>query len=219
MAPDRLSDWLRPKREHGRRRENFPPLIKPSGGGDFRLSFYNALEAHVLLSTLRIHKVSMLNVRRAVDWVGKQLPSPHPLIDYKFQTDGKHMFVSRLAEERVEELTEEGATPEQIYNASLQGQEEMGFIVDLFLKRIHRTESGLARRLFPIVPGTNGETEPVMMDMDLASGQLVIADTGIMASVVYGRYKAGHSVEKLASDYRLAPHRIQGAIDYLQSAA
>ena len=220
MNSDSLSDWTKPKYGYGRQSENFGPLIKPAGDGDTPLSFYNAIEAHMLIAARSMHKVPMLNVRRALEWTTQQMPSAHPLIDYKFQTNGKHLFVSKLVEEQVSDLREAGATEEALYNASLLGQREISGIVELFLQRIARNASGLANRLFPIAPHTRGETRPVMMDISLASGQLVIADSGVSAYAVYGRYKnAGHSIEKLARDYRLAPERIEGAINYLETAA
>ena len=58
-----------------------------------------------------------------------------------------------------------------------------------------------------------------MMDMEFSSGKLVIMDTGVRVDVVHGRYKAGHSITKLASDYRLTEDQIEGAIQYATSKA
>jgi uncharacterized protein (DUF433 family) len=200
-----LSDWTKPRFEHGRRKENFEPLIAlpESGLAEGRFSFYNALEAHMLLLFRRFHKIPMLDVRRAVKWVSAEIPSKHPLVDYSFSTKGKHLFVKGL-----------GPT----FDANRYGQQILS-LLDLYLTRIHRDDSGFAFRLFPIVPGTKGETEPVMMDIRYASGRLVVAETGVLASVIDGRHKAGHSIERLARDYRLPPEKIQGAIDYLRANA
>ena len=173
MSGDTLTDWTRPRKAYGRRRENFAPMIEVDHSGDALFSFNNVIEAHMLIGARRTHKVSTLNLRRAMEWTRQQMPSRHPLIDYKFQTNGKHLFVSRLIENQIMELRESGlAENEPLYNASLLGQGEMIEIVDLFLTRIER-ESGLAVRLYPIKPKTNVAFRPVMMDMALASGQFV----------------------------------------------
>jgi len=200
-----LADWTKPRANHGRKHETFHPLIivPDSGLAEGRLSFYNALEAHMLLAIRRFHGIPMLEVRRVMQWVRETMPSRHPLVDYSFSTKGKHLFIEKL-----------GPT----FDVSQDGQQLLSFL-DLYLDRIRRDESGLALRLFPIVPGTQGESAPVMMDIRFASGRLVVADTGVLASVIDGRFKAGHSIEKLARDYRLPPEKIQGAIDYLKARA
>jgi hypothetical protein len=50
----------------------FKPLIElPTPGS---LSFYNLVEAHILLSTRKKHKVEMPSIRRAIDYVRKTYP-------------------------------------------------------------------------------------------------------------------------------------------------
>lgn len=214
MHPSTLADWTTPRVSLGQRNETFAPLIDAPeselAGG--RLSFYNVIEAHMLLATLRHHMVPILTVRRALDWVKRTMPVPHPLVEYKFQTKGKHIFVSKL-------MAHTEGQPKGTVDASLAGQHIISEILDRYLMRIHRDQSGVANRLFPIAPGTHGETEPVMMDINFASGKLVVTETGVLAAVLHGRYKAGHSIEKLVRDYRLSPEQIRGAIDYLETAA
>ena len=200
-----LADWTKPRVDHGHKRERFDPLIilPESGLAEGRLSFNNALEAHILLAIRRVHGIPMLEVRRAMQWVRETTPSLHPLLDYGFSTKGKHLFIDKLGE---------------TLDANQDGQQILGFL-NLYLDRIRRDDSGLALRLFPITPGTQGESEPVMMDIRFASGRLVVSETGILATVLSGRFKAGHTIERLARDYRLPPEKIQGAIDYLKARA
>jgi uncharacterized protein (DUF433 family) len=204
MSESVLADWTRPQSEYGKRSETFAPLIQVPDLdiGQGRLSFYNAVEAHVLLAIRKAHKIPMLEVRRVLNHVREKLPSKHPLVDYDFATKGKHLFIQQIT-----------AT----VDLSAGDQVIIHEILDRYLKRIHRTQSGVAMRLIPIAPGTTGETQPVMMDMDFSSGRLVVFDTGVLVAVIHGRAKAGHTLERLARDYRLTPEQIKGAIDYLEA--
>ncbi len=220
MKPGSLAEWTRARVGYGCGNESFAPLIKAAGSGESPLSFYNALEAHMILGIRRISRVSMLSILRALEWVTSKSPSPHPLIDHSFQTDGKYLFASRLREEQLKAVEEERAAVSEIFKASLPGQKEIVEVINVFLDRIVRGDAGAAYRLFPITPNGNGTQRPVMMDVNLASGQLVIANSGVSASSVYGRFKNGrHSVAKLAEDYRLSTEQIKGAICYFEAKA
>ncbi len=206
MGEGALSDWTKPKIRHGRKGENFDPLVllPEQGLADGRLSFYNAIEAHMLLSMRRRYKVPMLEVRRALKKIRETEPSRHPLAEYSFQKKGKHLFLETIGEN---------------IDMSQGGQKILGEILDEYLTRIERDTSGVAFRLTPVLPGSGLEVRPVMMDMKYSSGKLVIMDTGIRVDVVHGRYRAGHSIEKLARDYRLTEDQIKGAIQYATSKA
>src|SRR5438128_969211 len=86
---DRLLEWTRPQTDYGHYGEQFGPLIEVSDIGlrQSKLSFFNVVEAHILLSTRDYDKVPMLHVRRALEWVKHEMPSPHPLLDYNFETN------------------------------------------------------------------------------------------------------------------------------------
>lgn len=210
MSANTLADWTQPRENIGAKKETFRPLIiSPSLRADGRLSFYNILEAHVLLAALRFHKIPILAIRRALEVVRDEMPAKHPLAEYNFKTKGKHIFVEKVFSDG-----EKGTA-----DASFNYQRVFTEVLDQYLDRIRRDQSGVPFRLLPIQPGTNGETQPVMMDIRFASGELVVTDTGISAGVLWGRLKAGHSIERLSRDYRLSPEKIKGAIDYLTAAA
>ena len=59
------------------------------------LSFVNLVEAHVLAAIRRRHGVRLPKVRRALDYLQRQFPVEHPLINQAFQTDGLDLFVDR----------------------------------------------------------------------------------------------------------------------------
>jgi hypothetical protein len=81
----------------------FKPLINLAMPG--RLSFYNLVEAHILLSTRKKHLVEMPAIRRALDYVRKTYPSPHPLMTENFLTDGKDLLKEQRDKEQEKRVT------------------------------------------------------------------------------------------------------------------
>jgi len=59
-------------------------LFHPASQSPLMLSFSNLVEAFVLASMRRVHKVSMQKVRKAVRFVGRDLGVPRPLIHGSF---------------------------------------------------------------------------------------------------------------------------------------
>jgi uncharacterized protein (DUF433 family) len=190
----------------------FAPLIQLAGPGS--LSFYNLVEAHILLSTRKKHKVEMPSIRRAMDYVRKTYPSAHPLLTENFLTDGKDLFVKKI---------EGSGGREQTINVSSWGQLGLGPILDFYLRRIERDEKGWPIRLYPIRmnwPGDVAQDPPkvVVIDPAISSGRPVVNGTGVMAEVIFGRFNTGEGVESIAEDYGLKVSQIEEAIRYAPAA-
>src|ERR1041385_1811719 len=81
-----------------RHRKFFKPVIQPAAISPVTLSFINLIEAHVLAAIRRKHRVDMTAVRRTIDFLKKEFGSPHPLADYKFETNGVDLFVEHLGD-------------------------------------------------------------------------------------------------------------------------
>jgi hypothetical protein len=62
------------------------------------LSFLNLVEVHVLDAIRREHHVSLQKVRKALQFLRERFPSPHPLADQRFMTDGLDLFISRYGQ-------------------------------------------------------------------------------------------------------------------------
>jgi uncharacterized protein (DUF433 family) len=190
----------------------FAPLIQLAGPGN--LSFYNLVEAHILLSTRKKHKVEMPSIRRAMDYVRKTYPSAHPLLTENFLTDGKDLFVKKI---------EGSGGREQTINVSSWGQLGLGPILDFYLRRIERDEKGWPIRLYPIRmnwPGDVAQDPPkvVVIDPAVSSGRPVVNGTGVMAEVIVGRFNTGEGIESIAEDYGLKVSQIEEAIRYARAA-
>jgi uncharacterized protein (DUF433 family) len=178
----------------------FEPLISVPEGKPRLLSFTNLVEAHVLAAIRRKHGVTLPNVRSAMDHLNTQYGIDHPLVDVRFKTDGLSLFVERLGE---------------LVNVSMGGQTAIREVMEAHLARVEHDDKGLAARLFPFTRfGAADVDQPrtVMIDPRIAFGRPVLAGTGIPTAVLADRYKAGESMQELATDYDCNRSLIEEAI-------
>jgi uncharacterized protein (DUF433 family) len=213
MSPATLDSWV-----NGRKYPTsagpkfFKPLIDLAAPGG--LSFYNLVEAHILLSTRKKHRVEVPAIRRALDYVRRMYPSPHPLLSESFLTDGRDLFVKKI---------QYATGEEQTINVSSWGQLGLGPILDLYLRRIERDKRGWPVKLFPIRMNwpANLSVEPprvVVIDPEVSSGRPVVNGTGVMAEVIVGRFNTGEGVGSIADDYSLQVSQIEEVIRYAPAA-
>jgi uncharacterized protein (DUF433 family) len=178
------------------------PLIEPADPSGNLLSFYNLIEAHILKSTRQRDEVPMKFIRQAIDYVTEQFPSPHPLITQKFETDGRFLFIRRV---------------DDLINASKMGQFGIEPILRDYLSRIDRDTQGMPVTLYPVIPGRPG-SKAVAIKYGVSSGAPVLTGTGILISVLWGRYQAGDTSQDLVEDYDQPKDKIEDAIAYLEAA-
>jgi uncharacterized protein (DUF433 family) len=213
MPTATLNSWVNGRKYPAAGGERFfKPLIDLKAPG--LLSFYNLVEAHILLSTRKKHEVEIPVIRRAMDYVRKAYPSAHPLLSENFLTDGKDLFIKKLAAAQGQEQT---------INVSRYGQLGIGPILDFYLHRIERDEQGWPIKLFPIRlnwPGDVTQDPPrvVVIDPAVSSGRPVVNGTGVMAEVIVGRFNTGEGVESIAEDYGLQVAQIEEVIRYAPAA-
>ncbi|MCG3114616.1 MAG: DUF433 domain-containing protein [Candidatus Manganitrophus sp. SA1] len=193
-----LRSWIRGRRypvKGGQR--YFKPLVATPDHSPL-LSFINLVEAHVLSAIRKDHQIPLESVRKALEYLGREYPSKHPLADYLFETDGIDLFLRKYG---------------HLENISKDGQLAMAEVLHAYLRRIERDPSGLPIKLYPFTRKRQPE-EPktVVIDPTLAFGRPVLAGTGIATHVIAERYKAGESIKELAEDYGLSPSQIEEAI-------
>lgn len=177
------------------------PVIKLPKPSVPILSFMNLVEAHVLGGMRRLENVSFPRVRNALSFLEQELPSPHPLADQLFETDGVNLFIRML---------------DQIINISQNGQIEMQEVVSGYLRRIDRSISAGAVRLYPFLKKEPSFDEPrrVMIDPLISFGRPVLVGTGVPTDVVAERFYAGDTFDDLAKDYDITPAQVEEAIRY-----
>ena len=177
----------------------FEPLIRLDGDQRRALSFLNLVEAHVLAAIRRKHHIPLPVVRRALDYVAKQLRSARPLAEMQFQTDGVDLIVDRLG---------------TLINVTREGQTEMADVLRQHLKRIERNAAGVPVRLFPFTRSDerSGQPAAVVIDPHVAFGRPVLAGRAVPTAVLADRFKAGDSFEQLAGDYGTSAQAIEEAL-------
>lgn len=192
MPVTTLRAWTRGQdyvTQAGSHRE-FEPLIDLADSDRKLLSFYNLVEAHVLRSTTE-RGVPLQNVRKALQYIREKLPGTHPLLEQDFEISGKDIFIQHL-----------GST----ITATRQGQLAMRKILEKHLQRIARDRSGLPMRIFPI------NSKRLFIDPRFSSGKPVVKESGIVASVLWGRQNTGESLSEIAKDYGLTTLEVKEAI-------
>ena len=176
----------------------FEPLIEPPDPNRSLISFMNVVEIHVLDAIRRQHKIRLTNIRQALRYLRKHFPSPHPLADQKFETDGLDLFIQVYG---------------QLINISQLGQLAMRSILEAHLQRIERDPQGLAARLYPFTRKRHlDEPRIVVIDPHVSFGRPALTSSGIATAVIAERYKAGESVDELADDYGRERLEIEEAI-------
>jgi uncharacterized protein (DUF433 family) len=192
-------------------RQRFESVIERPRPSVKMLSFTNLVEIHVLSAIRRTHRVSLQKLRQSLQYIHRELPTPHPLAKLEWRTDQTELFIEVLG---------------RILNVSgRRGQVEIREVVEAYLDRIERDESGLAARFYPFTRAEHGDRplvrQPkiVVIDPRVSFGVPVLVGTGIPTRVLAERFIAGETIRKLAEDYRCKANLIEAAIRCEQLAA
>jgi uncharacterized protein (DUF433 family) len=177
-----------------------PPAELQQRTSEARLSFSNLLETHIL-DAIRKRDIPTARIRLGLEYLHKQDPKArHPLLTYKlYSAPGtRDMFIRTLEGDAL--------------NVSRQGQRGLAGVLEEHLKRIEWGPTGPIR-LMPL------RSERVVIDLFVSGGQPVIRGTGVLASILSGRWRAGDSYEDLARDYALPLADVREAVRYIDTAA
>ncbi|MFS8085774.1 MAG: DUF433 domain-containing protein [Acidobacteriota bacterium] len=164
------------------------------------LSYTNLVEAFVLSSLRRKHKIDLYKIRIAIKALQREYSSQHPLAEHEFETNGVDLFVQHYG---------------QLINVGRDGQLAMRNLLETYLTRVEHDPSGRAARLYPFIRLT-GTDQPrnVVINPYVSFGKPVIAGTGLPTRVVAERFKAGDSIPEIAADYGRKAEEIDDAIRY-----
>jgi uncharacterized protein (DUF433 family) len=202
LPPSTLRSWVRGGRYPivGGKRTFEPVITLPQSPSDSPtlLSFINLVEAHVLRAIRRDHKIALPKVREALVYLATQLPSKHPLVEQEFETDGLDLFTTYYG---------------QLINITKAGQLTMRQAIQVYLRRIERDPNGIPIRLYPFTRSEPIETvRTIVIDPYVSFGRPVLAGTGIVTAIIAERYRAGESIDDLATDYRRSRPEIEEAL-------
>ncbi len=166
-----------------------------------QLSFTNLVEAHVLRIIRETHQVKLDKVRKALDYMGQQFNTPHPLVMRRFQTDGVDLFVDQV---------------DQLVNVSRSGQLAMRETLKHLLTRVEWNADGIASRFFPVfelVPDP-AQDKLIFLDPAIQFGRPVIAGRGVPTKAIVSLIDAGDSIEDVADEFDCAPAQVKAAIQF-----
>jgi uncharacterized protein (DUF433 family) len=199
LPPSTVRAWAFGQRYRWKgRMRAFQPVLSAADRRDRRLSFINLVELFVLAAIRRTHSVGLPQVRRAVGFLKRHFPTPHPLADHQFQTNGVDLFVDQFGE---------------ILNISRDGQIEMKELILAHLRCVERDPRGIPIKLY-LVPRKQASAgrSVVVIDPRVGFGRPVLDGTGIRTEVVIERFSAGERIEDLAEDYGRSPAEIEEVV-------
>lgn len=203
-----LRSWVfgRTYQASGQIRRTLPLVETPNG--DALLSFVNLVEAYVLSAIRREHHIPLPKVRTSLDYLKKRVPSPNPLADHDFQTDGFDLFVDIFGD---------------LVNTSRGGQIAMREVLENYLRRIERNRLGEAIRFFPLTTPNNidagSRRRLIAVDPLISFGRPFVKSTGTPTEIIAERYFAGDSVAEITLDYGCTQEEAEEAIRCEQRAA
>lgn len=181
----------------GRGKKRFKPVISVPDKARPLLSFFNLAEAHVLSALRRDHRIRLHDIRLALNYIQNELGAAHPLLDYRFESNGAALFVTKLG---------------KLLDVSAAGQLVMRELLGAYLKRLEREDLVVAR-LYPFTRAreTDGP-RLVLIDPRHSFGRPVLARARIATAVIAERYKAGDSIDVLADDYACERLEVEEAL-------
>jgi uncharacterized protein (DUF433 family) len=209
LPPTTLRQWVQGglyRTRTGQRRAR--PVIRVPAGQPPALTFWNLAEAHVLAAIRREHGVSLQSVRRALEYVARELKQDRPLIGQDFLTDGMNLFVERLAT-----MADDDAGVKSLVNASRHGQLAARQLLEGALARVSRDTRGLIERIYPWVKKLD-EPRRVEIDPRRAFGRPVVVNTRVPAEEIAERFGAGDGVDDIAREFRLDPGLVEGVLQW-----
>ena len=175
-----------------------PEASAAAGGLSYKaISYVQLLELHVFKAMRLKHDVPFHRIQKALSFLRGHLPSPHPLLDREFSTNGLDLFFEKDGD---------------LINASRSGQHVIRDLVTVFLSRIE-WKAGGGSSFFPFIrEETASEPRLIEMQPGVAFGRPVLAGTGIAAEIVAGRFSAWETTADLAAEYQVPLEMIEAAV-------
>lgn len=181
-------------------RRFWEPLIPLETHANEQLSFTNLIEAHVLSSMRKKHKLKMPIIRKGIDYVSDKIGKPHPLATQDFAAiQGHRLFTKHLGE---------------LIDLSATEQRQLTTVLEAHLDRIERDVDGIAQKLYPITRLAVLSQKMIVINPRVSYGRPIIEDVGVSTDIIANRWLAGDPFGVLREDYRLTNEQIEEAIWY-----
>lgn len=197
-----LVNWTRGYRyfASGRWKDARPVVAPLVQDGSSALSFVNLTEI-LTLAGFREAGVSMQKLRRALDYVRREMDVEHPLATQRILSDGVDLFWEYQERHREEVV---------LVNIVRSGQRVFPEAVMRYLREIEWGRDTFASRWWP--GASEAGAGQIVVDPRRAFGSPVIAGTGIRTEDVFLRFSAGEPLSELADDYGLTFEQAEAAV-------
>jgi uncharacterized protein (DUF433 family) len=172
----------------------FIPVVLPADPSG-ALSFRSLVELQVLRSLRVKHGVRLETIRRAIEFMRKQLRVKHPLADHRMRTSGKELFINLV---------------EMLLRAD-DGQLAFGKVLGEHLDRIEWVNEH-PTRLYPFPHTGPRGRRAVVLDPCVRWGKPVLVGTAIPVGDIAERKTAGESISSIARDYGRPITEIRSAL-------
>lgn len=198
LPPSTLRWWAR-----GRKQDGYAAVI--SGAPSALLSFNDLIELYVIKALTRSRSVPLRAVRRAVDFAAREMHVERVLLSEDLFTFGDKLLLRHLGD---------------LVDISRSGQVALQQVVESYMERIERSESGLPLKLYPgfTLESRVDTVFPISVSPLVAFGAPTITGTGIKTSVVAARVDAGESPSELAQEYGIHEGLVVNALIFENAA-
>lgn len=170
------------------------PPVTPRDANIAAASFLDLLEV-VVIGRFKETGISLSGVRQIVSECQEILGLERPLVQAKFQTDGREVFV------------DQGKA--LLGLGSRKRQEAWSEVLAPFLDELDFAQEGWASRWWPL-----GKATPILIDPDFGFGQPVIEGSGVKTETIIERVRAGDLPEEIAEDFNVKLIEVHRAIQY-----
>ena len=182
--------------------KRFRRVIDAADARRRELSFVNLCELHLLAVIRRHHGVRLVQVRKAIDFLRRELDVRRPLATQKFLTNGVALFVEHAGE---------------LLNVSEQGQRALREDFERALMRIEFGKHGGPVVLFPFtreVSASEDQPRSVIVDPARSFGRPVVAGAYVRTEVIEQRFRAGETIAEMAEDYGVSAATVEEALRF-----
>ena len=104
-----------------------------------------------------------------------------------------------------------------LVSVSQNGQRALRVVLQGALKRIERDSHGLPLRLYPWLNEPD-QSRDLEIDPGRAFGRMVVAGTGVPATALAERWRAGERIEAIAKDYGISADCVETALRWERCA-
>lgn len=163
------------------------------------LSYLQLVEV-AFVATFRTLGVSLQRIRRAHEYAAQTFQSEYPFVEYRWQTEGRHMLLD------LKEVEHEPLFDDLVILGDVHGQEAWRPLLgDRFAQFDYEQE-------LAIIWHVAGRESSVVIDPRVSFGAPTVS--GVPTWAIRGRYHAGESVNDIVDDFAITEAQVDDALRF-----